>query len=231
MHKVQRNEPPEGLNEKNIEFNKENHSKEEVKNTWNSFINTNLKKKTVEQLKKMFKGCCAYCEGSYEGTSYPQIEHFKPKSLYPELMFDYNNMNLACQICNMTKLDKYNEKLINPTEDEPDEHLKYKAYMICALDERGKTTIDMLNLNSEERTGKREEDYNKINDRLQLINKWIERMDEENEKITQSFIELIDQTVKDVKSKFEEDYEYSTMYRHNFKEIIEELDKFLKKVS
>lgn len=64
----------------------------------------------------MFKGCCAYCEGSYEGTSYPQIEHFKPKSLYPELMFDYNNMNLACQMCNMTKLGKYDEKLINPTK-------------------------------------------------------------------------------------------------------------------
>ena len=99
MHKIKRNEPPKGLDEKMIEFNKnKSHTSKEITEEWKSFSNTTLKKKTIGQLKKMFKGCCAYCEGLYEGTSYPQIEHFKPKSLFPELMFDYNNMNIACEI-------------------------------------------------------------------------------------------------------------------------------------
>jgi len=99
VHRIERNEPPQGLKEKNIEFNKEAlHTSKEIADMWKSFSNSILKKKTVEQLQQMFKGCCAYCEGEYRGTSYPQIEHFKPKSLYPELMFDYNNMILTCQM-------------------------------------------------------------------------------------------------------------------------------------
>lgn len=231
MHKVQRNEPPEGLYEKNIEFNNKKHSKEEIKNEWDLFTNSKLKKQTIEQLDKMFKGCCAYCEGRYKETSYPQIDHFKPKSLYPELMFEYNNMNLACQKCNNAKSNKYDEKLINPTIDEPDEHLRYKAYMMCSLDEKGRTTIDILHLNSNESIIEKKKMYNSINNRLKLISELIEEVERDNKNITQPFIELLSQTVDDMETRFEEDYEYSTMYKHNFKEIIEEVNKFLKKVS
>lgn len=125
MHKIQRNAPPDKLEEKNIEFNKRNdYTSKEIENAWKSFSTSKLKKETVEQLEKMFAGCCAYCEGEYTGTSYPHIDHFKPKSLYPSLMFDYSNMNLSCEVCNKEKRDIDDIRLINPTVDAPEEHLK-----------------------------------------------------------------------------------------------------------
>lgn len=47
---------------------------------------------------------CCYCEDAL-GTD---VEHFKPKSLYPELTFEWTNYLLACSACNSTaKGDKF----------------------------------------------------------------------------------------------------------------------------
>lgn len=102
MHKVKRNEAPEGLLKKHLEFQKV-YKNEDAGREWEKISNTKLKKETVEKLQEMYKGCCAYCEGEYVGTSYPQIDHFKPKHLYPNLTFDYDNMNLSCEKCNIRK--------------------------------------------------------------------------------------------------------------------------------
>lgn len=225
MHKIQRNEPPEGLNERNKEFNKKTHNTKEITAEWSSFSRTELKKRTIVQLEKMFKGCCAYCEGKYKGTSFPQIEHFKPKSLYPELMFDYNNMILSCQECNTAKSNTYDEKLVNPIEDEPNEHLRYKAYMLYPLNERGKYTIDLLKLNSNKRLSNKEKGLNQINDRLDFIQELIDKL-KTNDKTGKKFIVLMmKQTIKEIEQRFEDGFEYSTMYIQNFKDIIEQWKK------
>lgn len=47
---------------------------------------------------------CCYCEDA-QGTD---IEHFKPKTLYPELTFAWTNYLLACSSCNQrSKRDKF----------------------------------------------------------------------------------------------------------------------------
>ena len=228
MHKIQRNEPPNGLNEKNIEFNqKDNHTSEEIKNEWNAFTKSVLKKKTLENLKEMFKNCCAYCEGKYVVTSSSQIEHFKPKSLYPNLMFDYNNMNLSCELCNKAKLNKFDEKLINPTVDEPYEHIQFKAYMIVPKDERGKTTIDMFKLNSNERVNIKKAKYIPIYNRLEIIKEEVDNIKLEKEKVNEWFIKLLTQTVEEMEETFEDGFEYTSMYRHNFKDIAQEMKLYL----
>ena len=230
MHKIQRNEPPEGLNEKNIEFNQNiTHTSEEISKAWKSFTNSELKRKTLEKLREMFKDCCAYCEGRYIVTSNSQIEHFKPKSIYPDLMFNYANMNLSCEICNKAKLNKFDEKLINPTVDDPYEHLKFKAYMISPIDERGEYTIDMFKLNSDERTNTKKDKYMAIYNRLELIKEHVDEIEAGKEKIDQWFIKLLTQTIEEMEGKFDDGFEYTSMYRHNFKEIIEEMKKFLNK--
>ena len=69
---------------------------------------------------------CMYCERN-EGTD---IEHFKPKSIYPEKAFDWDNYLLACSNCNSNykrsrfPLDPGGKPLLlDPIEDDPFDHL------------------------------------------------------------------------------------------------------------
>lgn len=230
MHKIIRNEPPEKLKEKSIKFQKELNSKTDIKKAWNNFTSTNLKKQTLEKLNEMFEGCCCYCEGEYDVVSYGEIEHFKPKSIYPELMFEYDNMNLACQKCNNNKKEKFDDKLINPTFDDPEKHLRYETYLLIPLDERGKITIDMFDINSEERVNRKEKLYTDINERLLLINKWLDKIDNNNNAQIEFIKEMIECTIQEVEEKCKAGFEYCTMYKHNFEKEVKVLKKILEKM-
>ena len=48
-------------------------------------------------------------------VAYEHIEHLKPKSKYPELAFQWENLHLACQRCNVEKGDRFDED--NPILD------------------------------------------------------------------------------------------------------------------
>ena len=54
-------------------------------------------------LRNPFQGLCGYCEGIARG----EVDHFRPKSLYPELVYYWSNWIFACHDCNHTKLDKW----------------------------------------------------------------------------------------------------------------------------
>lgn len=69
---------------------------------------------------------CMYCEDS-GGTD---IEHFRPKSAYPEWALRWENYLLACSHCNSNEkrskfpvLDDGQPALIDPTVIDPSEHL------------------------------------------------------------------------------------------------------------
>ncbi|MBS1663634.1 MAG: HNH endonuclease [Bacteroidetes bacterium] len=55
-----------------------------------------------ETLKKMFYGKCAYCESRITTIYSGDIEHFRPKSEYPWLIVDWDNLLFACPFCNQT---------------------------------------------------------------------------------------------------------------------------------
>lgn len=83
-----------------------------------------------EALGKMAPGLesCMYCEAS-EGTA---IEHFWPRSVYPERAFDWLNHLIACTRCNSNfKRDQFpldsvgDPLLVNPTEEDPLDHLSF----------------------------------------------------------------------------------------------------------
>jgi uncharacterized protein (TIGR02646 family) len=54
-------------------------------------------------IREIFHGLCAYCEGRCRG----EVEHFRPKSLFPELVYRWSNWLLACHDCNHAKLQKW----------------------------------------------------------------------------------------------------------------------------
>ena len=63
---------------------------------------------------------CHYCEDS----SADEVEHVKPRSLYPEDTFNWSNYVYACGICNLCKISKHgvivNESLLDVTRKKDD---------------------------------------------------------------------------------------------------------------
>ena len=59
-----------------------------------------------EALEQRFFGLCAYCEESCGG----HIDHFRPKSRFPELVYEWTNWLFACPECNQAKGDKWPEQ-------------------------------------------------------------------------------------------------------------------------
>ena len=113
-----------------------------------------------EALKVMFHGKCGYCESRIEHMSDPHIEHYRPKSRFPELTFDWNNLLLACGKCNSIqyKGDKFPEAnvwgpIVNPCIDNPDDHFSFvydvqaRLANVVATTGRGKTTEELIGLN------------------------------------------------------------------------------------
>lgn len=97
---------------------------------------------------------CMYCEDS-RGTD---IEHFRPKRLYRDLVFRWPNWLWACTGCNRAKTNRFplgatgQPLLIDPTAEDPWDHLFYDSATgeIAARwrdgdeDEQGTCTLNVL---------------------------------------------------------------------------------------
>lgn len=106
----------------------------------------------LDTLKRMYKGLCCYCESRIEPVSFPNIEHLKPKTIFPKYTFDWDNLHLACGKCNTYKGNKYDNKhpILDPVKDNPiSNHLYYECYYVMPRPDskRGQTTIDHTQLN------------------------------------------------------------------------------------
>lgn len=57
-----------------------------------------------------FRWRCGYCgihEINWGGSTHFHVEHFRPKSLWPELVNSYVNMYYCCDVCNRYKAAKW----------------------------------------------------------------------------------------------------------------------------
>jgi uncharacterized protein (TIGR02646 family) len=96
---------------------------------------------------------CAFCESKPGETGYPEIDHFKPKSLYPLNGFDWDNLLPVCRKCNVQKgkHDTVTEPIIDPYKDDPELAFEYDGFEIKAKVGSMKTiaqkTIDVCRLN------------------------------------------------------------------------------------
>ncbi|HYO69330.1 MAG TPA: hypothetical protein VEU33_24950 [Archangium sp.] len=96
---------------------------------------------------------CMYCEDS----AAKDIEHFWPKARYPLRAFDWLNYLLACGDCNSNHKrtrfpldDSGAPMLIDPTVDDPTEHLELSPVTgrIADLTPKGAASIEVFGLNS-----------------------------------------------------------------------------------
>jgi hypothetical protein len=93
-----------------------------------------------------------YCEGVIDDVSYSAVEHVHPKSLFPELVLDWDNLGLVCTRCNTNKGDYSSDRtdlaLLNPYADLVADHLEFIGAVVAAADgsSRGENTIRQLRL-------------------------------------------------------------------------------------
>lgn len=101
-----------------------------------------------DALNKMTHSKCAYSELKLneEGKDM-QIEHFLPKCQHPNLVVHWGNLLPSCNICNRSKSNQV-VSIVNPLNDEPKDFLFISAARYYPLNEKGKNTCDVLDLNN-----------------------------------------------------------------------------------
>lgn len=107
-------------------------------------------------LKKEFERKCVYCRTP--DTWAPDhfgVDHYRPKSQFPELVNAYPNLYYCCNPCNSRKGDhwpsgkKAQDMIIpNPCDHSMAQHLRYKHPLVEAKTKSGEFTRGLLDLNA-----------------------------------------------------------------------------------
>jgi len=101
-------------------------------------------------LEKETSGKCAYCESKLKHIHHGDVEHIYPKSLDPSKQLEWENLTLACEICNQNKSnrDPHLEFIIDPYVKDPEKHICFVGPMAFSLGTAdGISSITILDLN------------------------------------------------------------------------------------
>ncbi len=98
-------------------------------------------------LKLETNGKCAYCESRLLHIAFGDVEHISPKSLKVADTFRWDNLTLACDVCNTYKKDAID--IVDPYVDEPETFFKFLGPLMYAHPEhrKGVVTVKQLRLN------------------------------------------------------------------------------------
>jgi len=158
-------------------------------------------------------GKCMYCESNITHIDYGDVEHIKPKSKYPQLKFDWENLGYSCTKCNRQfKNDNYDETtpFLDPYSDNPSEYLIATGALLFPKhgSERGDITITGLGLN-----------------RPSLIEKRLEKLNEIDKVIKSCYrtnnVTLRNNAINELKKEANNDKEYSFIVKSLF--ILQEI--------
>lgn len=151
----------------------------EVKNKikgWDD-IKKEFKEYVKEKLLENQDHKCAYCGGTLNETSLPEIEHIAPKKIYSEFIIERNNLVLSCNYCNNkkrgwdtieTRNDVYENctfVIVHPYFDNPHDHYYFVTneagceMLLIGKTPKGDITKDKLDFNSEQRILARYRNY------------------------------------------------------------------------
>ena len=82
---------------------------------WIAFYRRNQGRKPTDSrwldfkgdIRQVFLGLCGYCEIRDPAS---EVDHFKPKSVFPELVYEWPNWVYACRFCNKSKGNKWSHR-------------------------------------------------------------------------------------------------------------------------
>lgn len=103
------------------------------------------------KLVKETNGKCAYCESKILHIDYADIEHISPKSIDPCGWVKWENLTLACSICNTNKsnYDTVASPFVDPYLQRPKDHMNIHGASVLPLPGSSNAvhTIHVLKLN------------------------------------------------------------------------------------
>lgn len=169
MEKIVRPEAPAWLDkqwqELGVKWEKIRKKQKDAKFRWINYLD--LKTRLLNITSKH----CSYCDASPLGPRLkPTIDHFKPKSKFPLLAYQWENLFISCYICQERK-DRFDDGLLKPDEAyysfDRFFHINWMNGELepnpTALEEdkkRAKITIDLFGLN---KNGKPDDRMNELN--------------------------------------------------------------------
>lgn len=112
---------------------------------------------------------CAYCESKPLHVDYGDVEHIVPKSVDPAVTYDWDNLTIACGVCNTNKRDA--QGLIDPYNNDPSALLEFHGPWISHIPgaDIGRLTILVLKLNRTPLMERRGEKIKALRDQLDAI--------------------------------------------------------------
>ena len=137
-------------------------------------------------LKKEFSNKCVYCRKSdaLEDVSGFHVEHYRPKDKFKHLVTNYENLYYSCAACNRYKYTYWSEarekRIVNPCDHIMSHHLKFEMNEVVFLSEPGKTSLNILRLNSHQSIKYRELMQGLIIRLLQQLNR-VNRKDKQDQ--------------------------------------------------
>ena len=165
MIKIQRIPAPKELTQEVVAEKTASYKSDHNKRVWDEpYIK--------DQLFRMSSGECCYCECKLgEESKYMEVEHFHDKSKYLDEVVSWPNLLPSCKSCNVHKgtHDTVAEPIINPSADNPKDHLEFWNYRYIGKDSIGRETISTLNLNDLE---------HKCCPRFKVCNALVEKLEE-----------------------------------------------------
>ncbi|MBF0311151.1 MAG: TIGR02646 family protein [Magnetococcales bacterium] len=122
------------------------------------WYNAKCKTSVSQALSQAHARHCAFCDLRLALSSTETIEHFKPKSTFPELAFVWDNLYPACTLCQRYKLEKFDDRLLRPDDtaysfdtyfmiDYSCGKLKPNSRLSPVEKERAEKTIELYGLN------------------------------------------------------------------------------------
>lgn len=124
---------------------------------------------------KETNGKCAYCESKLLHITYGDIEHITPKSTKADVTFEWNNLTLACDVCNTNKSDKFSHGIgfVDPYLHEPTNHFNFVGGLVLAKigDDNARLTEESLKLNRAELVERRNQRIRYLREQVEVINR------------------------------------------------------------
>jgi len=182
---------------------------------------------------------CSYCE-IIPSSSYMEVDHFEPKSLYPELVLDWDNLLPACRKCNNYKLnhDTRTFQIIDPTKINPEPYFDYSFLSINPSNtspdwDLSKRTIDVCNLNRYELSKERRELLSHLDNYQRNLESALRNyVNSDNELKKSTRIEKIRESIEVVKDLAKPNRKLAGLCRNflkkslQYKEAKQKIDKF-----
>lgn len=101
---------------------------------------------------------CVYCETRIdEESKYMEVDHYYCKDQHPTKVVEWTNLLPSCKRCNVNKssYDVATEgELVDPTQDDPRQHLVLLNYRLRGRDDKGRRVVEHTYLNETNRTVK-----------------------------------------------------------------------------